>query len=71
VYFEVYDPAVDPAQKSSSVVATLAFYRNEAPFQFQMALATLHPGRYTCQANAVDELDRNFAFSRAPAAIVP
>ena len=27
VYFEVYDPATDPANKASSVAATLSFYR--------------------------------------------
>jgi len=30
VYFEVYDPATDPAQKTPSVAATLAFYRGRA-----------------------------------------
>ena len=29
VYFEVYDPAVDPAEKTSSVAATLTFYRGK------------------------------------------
>ncbi len=30
VYFEVYDPATDPARKESSVAATLSFYRGKA-----------------------------------------
>src|SRR6185369_3521867 len=30
VYFEVYDPATDPADKAPSVAATLAFYRGKA-----------------------------------------
>src|SRR5204863_3801420 len=30
VYFEVYDPAVDPERKTSSVAATLSFYRGKA-----------------------------------------
>lgn len=29
VYFEVYDPVADPAQKTPSVAATLAFYRGK------------------------------------------
>lgn len=30
VYFEVYDPATDPARHSASVAATLSFYRGKA-----------------------------------------
>jgi VWFA-related protein len=30
VYFEVYDPATDPANKAASVAATLSFYRGKA-----------------------------------------
>jgi hypothetical protein len=29
VYFEVYDPATDPAKKAASVAATLSFYRGK------------------------------------------
>lgn len=35
-------------------------------FQFELPLEKLPPGRYTCQANVVDELGRKFAFVRSP-----
>jgi hypothetical protein len=34
--------------------------------QFEIPLASLKPGRYTCQVNLVDEIGQKFAFSRAP-----
>jgi VWFA-related protein len=34
--------------------------------QFEIPLASLKAGRYTCQVNLVDEVGRKFAFSRAP-----
>jgi hypothetical protein len=37
-----------------------------APVQFEIPLANLEPGRYTCQVNLVDEVGQKFAFSRAP-----
>jgi VWFA-related protein len=91
VYFEVYDPATDPAQKAPEVAATLSFYRESVkafesepirvtqspgrkqalPFQFQVPLASLAPGRYTCQVNVVDEVGRKFAFPRSPLVLLP
>jgi VWFA-related protein len=34
--------------------------------QFEIPLASLKSGRYTCQVNLVDEIGQKFAFSRAP-----
>ena len=41
------------------------------PVQFQVPLAKLGPGRYTCQVNVVDEVGRRFAFPRAPVVLLP
>jgi VWFA-related protein len=35
-------------------------------FQFELPLEKLPPGRYTCQANVIDEVGRQFAFVRSP-----
>ncbi len=40
------------------------------PVQFQIPLAALKSGRYTCQVNLIDELGQKFAFSRAPMVLV-
>ena len=92
VYFEVYEPSLDPGQKTPDVAATLSFYRGQvkafesspvqvtqvagsrkqtAPFQFQIPLSSLTPGRYTAQVNVVDEVGRKFAFPRAPLVVLP
>ena len=92
VYFEVYDPAIAPEQKTASLAAALSFFRgrtkvtesepvritqlpatrpNAVPFQFQVPLAKLNPGRYTCQVSVIDELGRRFAFARAPLVLAP
>ncbi len=91
VYFEVYDPGLDPRQKTPDLAASLSFFRdrtkafetspvrvsqigarpNAAPFQFQLPLASLAPGPYTCQVNVVDEVGRKFAFSRARLVLLP
>ncbi len=53
-------------------VSRYAESRNQtAPFQFQIPLAGLKPGRYACQMNVVDEVGRKFAFSRAPLVLLP
>ncbi len=39
--------------------------------QFQLPLARLHAGRYTCQINVVDEVGRKFAFARSPLVLMP
>ncbi len=41
------------------------------PFEFQIPLEKLQPGRYTCQLTAIDELARRFAFRRASLALLP
>ncbi|MBM3810139.1 MAG: VWA domain-containing protein [Acidimicrobiia bacterium] len=40
------------------------------PVQLRAPLASLDPGRYTCQLNVVDELGKKFTFSRAPVVLV-
>ena len=53
-------------------VSRFAESRNQtAPFQFQIPLAGLKPGHYTCQMNVVDEVGRKFVFSRAPLVLLP
>ena len=92
VYFEVYDPAGDSAQKAPSVAASLSFFRGRTkafestpvqvtqaaglrvrtlPFQFQIPLAPLGPGPYTCQVNVVDEVCKKFSFPRAQLVLLP
>lgn len=41
------------------------------PVRFQIPLAKLKPGRYTCQVSVIDELGRKFAFARAPMVLLP
>lgn len=44
---------------------------NTVPVRFEVPLAELKPGRYTCQLNLVDEAGQKFAFSRAPMVLLP
>lgn len=41
------------------------------PVEFQVPLAKLLPGRYTCQVSVVDEIGKKFAFPRAPLVLLP
>ncbi|MCU1232806.1 MAG: hypothetical protein JWP63_773, partial [Candidatus Solibacter sp.] len=41
------------------------------PVQFQVPLATLKPGRYTCQVSVIDENAKKFEFLRAPLVVLP
>ncbi|HUS07900.1 MAG TPA: VWA domain-containing protein [Bryobacteraceae bacterium] len=41
------------------------------PIQFQVPLAKLAPGQYTCQINIVDEVGRKFAFPRGSVVLLP
>jgi VWFA-related protein len=41
------------------------------PVQFQVPLAGLKPGRYTCQVSVIDENARKFEFLRAPLVVLP
>ncbi len=53
-------------------VAQLAPNRNgTVPFQMQVPLANLAPGRYTSQLTVVDELGRKFGFARTPLVLLP
>lgn len=40
--------------------------RKAAVFQFDMPLAPLKPGLYTCQVNVIDDATGNFSFPRLP-----
>jgi VWFA-related protein len=44
---------------------------NTIPFEFQVPLEKMKPGRYTCQVNAIDEVGRKFAFPRAEMVLLP
>jgi hypothetical protein len=41
------------------------------PVQFQLGLASLKPGKYTCQVNVVDGLGHKFGYQRAPLVLLP
>ncbi|PWU12036.1 MAG: VWA domain-containing protein [Terriglobia bacterium] len=41
------------------------------PVQFQVPLARLQPGRYTCQVNVIDEAAKKFEFLRGPLVVLP
>ncbi len=45
--------------------------RATLPLQFQVPLAKLVPGQYTCQINIVDEIGRKFAFPRGSVVVLP
>ncbi len=45
--------------------------RNTAAVQMQIPLASLAPGRYTCQLNVIDEQGQKFAFRRTPMVLLP
>ena len=44
---------------------------NVIAMHFQIPLATLAPGPYTCQVNVVDEFAKKFAFRRSPMVLLP
>jgi VWFA-related protein len=43
---------------------------NTLAFQFEMPLANIPPGRYTCQVSVIDEQARKFGFARAPLVVL-
>ena len=43
---------------------------NTLAFEFQMPLANIPSGRYTCQVSVIDEQARKFGFARAPLVIL-
>jgi VWFA-related protein len=50
---------------------TAASRPSALPIEFQVPLAKLTPGHYTCQVSVVDELGKKFAFPRAPLVLLP
>jgi VWFA-related protein len=50
---------------------TVKSRRSTLPVQFQVPLAQLLPGQYTCQVNIVDEIGRKFAFPRGSVVVLP
>ena len=57
-----------PSVRLSELVKTR---RATLPLQFQVPLAKLVPGQYTCQINIVDEIGRKFAFPRGSVVVLP
>jgi hypothetical protein len=43
---------------------------NTLAFEFQMPLANIPPGRYTCQVSVIDEQARKFGYARSPLVIL-
>ncbi len=43
---------------------------NTLAFEFQMPLANIPPGQYTCQVSVIDEQARKFGFARAPLVVL-
>ena len=44
--------------------------QNTLAFEFQMPLANIPPGRYTCQVSVIDEQARKFGYARSPLVVV-
>jgi len=59
------------AFESAPLRRTTVSRPNTLPFEFQVPLAQMKPGRYTCQVNVIDEVGRKFAFTRAPLVVLP
>ncbi len=53
------------------VTQAAASREHAIPFQFQIPLAPLGPGAYTCQVNVVDEVGKKFSFPRARLVLLP
>ena len=66
-----YQGGTKSFQTKAVHVRSLAVSRQHAvPVEFEVPLASLKPGKYTCQVNLVDEIGQKFAFSRAPMVLV-
>jgi VWFA-related protein len=86
VYMEVYDPAPTPSVAAALVfyrgrvkaytsapvrlTETMKDRAGVMPVRFQIPLAALAPGKYTCQVNIIDEKAARFAFPRAELVVV-
>ncbi len=44
--------------------------QNTLAFEFQMPLANIPPGRYTCQVSVIDEQARKFGYARSPLVVM-
>ncbi len=80
VYMEVYDPAPTPSVAAAltfyrgrvkaytsapvRLTQTMTDRAGVMPVRFQIPLAALAPGKYTCQVNIIDEKAGRFAFPR-------
>lgn len=45
--------------------------QNTLAFQFEMPLANIPPGQYTCQVSVIDEQARKVGFARSPLVVMP
>ncbi len=52
------------------VQAVSATRNHMVPVRFEIPLAGLKPGNYTCQVNLMDEVGKKFAFARSPMVLV-
>jgi hypothetical protein len=43
---------------------------NTLAFEFQMPLANIPPGQYTCQVSVIDEHARKFGYARSPLVVM-
>jgi VWFA-related protein len=68
----LYSGAKKAFESSPVRLAQLASNRNGTiPFQLQVPLANLAPGRYTSQLTVIDEFGRKFGFARTPLILLP
>jgi hypothetical protein len=44
--------------------------QNTLAFEFQMPLANIPAGRYTCQVSVIDEQARKFGYARSPLVVL-
>jgi VWFA-related protein len=86
VYLEVYDPATTPSVAAAltfyrgrvkaytsapvRLTQTMSDRPGVMPIRFQIPLAALAPGKYTCQVNIIDEKAAKFAFPRTDLVVV-
>jgi VWFA-related protein len=87
VYLEAFEPeAPQPLETTvafyrgktkvfeTPMVSPAEAFKEQAkvqPIQLSIPLASLEPGRYTCQVNVIDAHSQKVAFWRAPVAVLP